>query len=133
MYWPPNIYYTPSDDHGIAFIVQHVRYRIDNGTALEMLYRINVGGSSVSSTEDIRMFRSWRPDDKYLTQDKTSVVLVNTSIELSFTKIASYTAPKDVYQTAKTMGKNKAITKSYNLTWEFPVDSQFYYVVRLFF
>ena len=31
------------------------------------------------------------------------------------------------------MGMNKTINKSYNLTWEFPVDSGFVYLVRLHF
>jgi hypothetical protein len=31
------------------------------------------------------------------------------------------------------MGANKILNKSYNLTWEFPVDSGFKYLVRLHF
>ena len=50
-----------------------------------------------------------------------------------FTEIPPYTAPEDVYQTARTMGINKAVNKMYNLTWEFPVDYGFYYLVRLHF
>ena len=55
------------------------------------------------------------------------------TIELNFTKIASYTAPQEVYRTARTMWDDKAYNKNHNLTWEFPVDSRFYFLVRLHF
>ena len=130
---PPNLYYTPSNDEGFPFIGQQNLYRIDNGTALEMEYRINVGGNSITPSEDTGMFRSWSPDSMYLTEDRRSPLPVNTTIELQFTKIPAYTAPQNVYRTARTMGVNKTINKSYNLTWEFSVDSGFDYLVRLHF
>ena len=130
-----NLYYTPSDDRMLPIVGQQQLYQVLNGTALEMLYRINVGGKSISPNEDTGMFRSWSPDDKYLTEDTSSVLVVNTTIELLFTKIPPYTAPEDVYRTARTTGikMSQNIIKSYNLTWEFPVDSRFNYLVRLHF
>ncbi|KAM3713063.1 hypothetical protein ACB094_01G227500 [Castanea mollissima] len=130
---PPNFYYTPSDSLGFTFIGQENWYSIGNGTALEMVYRINVGGAFISTAEDTGMFRSWSTDEKYLTEDISSVLPVNTTIELQFTKKPAYTAPQAVYRSARTMGLNKIINKSYNLTWEFPVDSGFDYLVRLHF
>ncbi|KAM4132162.1 hypothetical protein ACJW30_01G229700 [Castanea mollissima] len=130
---PPNLYYTPSDSQGFPFIGQEDWYSIGNGTALEMVYRINVGGAFISTAEDTGMFRSWSTDEKYLTEDISSVLPVNTTIELQFTKKPAYTAPQAVYRSARTMGLNKIINKSYNLTWEFPVDSGFDYLVRLHF
>jgi hypothetical protein len=130
---PTNLYYTPSDDKKFHFLGQQNLYSIDNTTALEMVYRINVGGSTISATDDTGMFRSWSEDGKYLRDYKRSAFPVNTTIELSFSVIHNYTAPENVYQTARTMGTNKTLNKSYNLTWEFPVDSQFNYLVRLHF
>ncbi|XP_075645452.1 receptor-like protein kinase FERONIA [Castanea sativa] len=130
---PPNLYYTPSSVEGVFFIGQQNPYRIDNGTALEMEYRINVGGNSITPSDDTGMFRSWSPDNMYLTEDRISLLPLNTTIELQFTKIPPYTAPQAVYRSARTMGLNKIINKSYNLTWEFPVDSGFDYLVRLHF
>ncbi|KAM3760917.1 hypothetical protein ACB098_01G229300 [Castanea mollissima] len=130
---PPNLYYTPSNVEGVIFIGQQNLYRIDNGTALEMEYRINVGGNSITPSDDTGMFRSWSPDNMYLTEDISSVLPVDTTIELQFTKIPAYTAPQAVYRSARTMGMDKTINKSYNLTWEFSVDSGFDYLVRLHF
>nr|POE87128.1 receptor-like protein kinase feronia [Quercus suber] len=132
---PSYLYYsTPSDYYSrFPLIGEEYMFNADNRTALETIYRINVGGGYISPTEDTGMFRSWSPDEKYLTEDLTSVLPVNTTIELKFTEIPPYTAPEAVYRTARTMGRYKAVNKKYNLTWEFPVDSGFYYLVRLHF
>ncbi|KAM4119098.1 hypothetical protein ACJW30_03G033900 [Castanea mollissima] len=127
-----NLYYTSSDDQGVPLIGQEQLYFV-NGIALEMLYRINVGGGFISPAEDTGMFRSWNSDNKYLTEDLSSVLPVNTTIELNFSRIPPYTAPEEIYRTARTLGTNRSYNKLFNLTWQFPVDSQFDYLVRLHF
>jgi serine/threonine protein kinase len=127
---PLNLYYTPSDDKGFSFLGQQNLYRIENSTALEMVYRLNVGGPPISPTKDTGMFRGWNQDDNYLKIYEQLVLPANNTIELKFTKVPAYTAPEDVYRTARSMGENN---KSFNLTWEFPVDSGFDYLVRLHF
>ncbi|XP_030953306.1 receptor-like protein kinase FERONIA [Quercus lobata] len=129
---PSNLYYTPSDSQGFSYISQQNLYVIGNGTALEALYRINVGGKSIVPNEDTGVFRTWETDQEYMIP-RDSVLPLNMSIELIFTKISPYTAPENVYRTARTMGNNKAFNKNHNLTWEFSVDSQFDYLVRLHF
>ena len=64
---------------------------------------------------------------------RKSALPVNMTIELIFAKIPPYTAPQIVYRTAWTMGTEKAFNKNHNLTWEFPVDYEFDYAVRLHF
>ncbi|KAL4652816.1 hypothetical protein ACB092_01G258900 [Castanea dentata] len=116
---PSNLYYTPPDNEG---------------TALEALYRINVGGRSISPNEDTGMFRNWVTDKEYLIDDlNRSVTPLNTTIQLNFSVIPPYAAPEDVYRTARTMGTDKAFNKRHNLTWGFEVDSDFLYLVRLHF
>ncbi|XP_062162672.1 receptor-like protein kinase FERONIA [Alnus glutinosa] len=127
---PLNLYYTPSDDKGFSFLGRPSLYRIENSTALEMVYRLNVGGPHISPTKDTGMFRVWNQDDNYLKIFEQLVLPANNTIELKFTKVPAYTAPEDVYRTARSMGTNN---KSFNLTWEFPVDSGFDYLVRLHF
>nr|POE46391.1 receptor-like protein kinase feronia [Quercus suber] len=120
-------------EEGLPFIGQEKLYRVFNGTALQMLYRINVGGNFISPAGDTGMFRSWNSDYKYLTEDFSSEQPINNTIELNFSQIPPYTAPEEVYRTARTMGINRPSSKLYNLTWQLPVDSQFDYLVRLHF
>ncbi|KAF3948298.1 hypothetical protein CMV_025685 [Castanea mollissima] len=129
---PTNLYYTPPDNQGLTFIGQLNQYLIGNRTALETVYRINVGGSYISPTKDTGMFRRWEPGVEYLIP-RIYASPFNMTIELIFAEIPPYTAPQLVYRTALTMGPDKAFNKNHNLTWEFPVDSEFDYAVRLHF
>ncbi|KAA8530454.1 hypothetical protein F0562_005163 [Nyssa sinensis] len=129
---PTNLYYSPSSDSGFTFIGQpQSPFRLENKTSLEKVYRFNVGGQFISPELDTGMFRSWSPDDDYCSE--VGALPVNTKIRLSFTKIPNYTAPADVYKTARSMGNNKTVNEGYNLTWNFPVDPGFTYMIRLHF
>ncbi|KAL6311645.1 hypothetical protein AAG906_025662 [Vitis piasezkii] len=127
---PDNLYYT-AQDGGFKFIGQQNSFFVETDHALENVYRLNVGGKSLSPTDDTGMFRTWDADDEYCV--KLAFVPANTSINLKFTQIPNYTAPLDVYRTARTMGNNKTENKGYNLTWFLPVDSGFSYLLRLHF
>ncbi|XP_059451320.1 receptor-like protein kinase FERONIA [Corylus avellana] len=131
---PPFLYYSAEKDQGFEFIGQENNLaRIENDHALETLYRINVGGSDISPAQDTGMFRTWSSDGDYLTVPGSSVLPVNLTIRILFKGTAPYTAPEEVYRTARTMGTDKEINKNYSLTWEFPVDYGFSYLVRLHF
>ncbi|KAH1129347.1 hypothetical protein J1N35_000725 [Gossypium stocksii] len=75
---PTNLYYTPESDEGVPFLgqAQGSLYTVGNNTALEMLYRVNVGGREILPGDDTGMFRSWLTDDAYLTIAKPSVFLL---------------------------------------------------------
>ncbi|XVF71236.1 hypothetical protein PTKIN_Ptkin12aG0020100 [Pterospermum kingtungense] len=124
---PPNLYYT--DD--VHFIGQNSSFSVDNYTALEMVYRLNVGGESISAKGDMGMFRSWSHDISYTWTYFFDNI--NTTLPLEYTKIPNYTAPEIVYRTARIMGYNLVYNQLHNLTWRLPVDSGFMYMVRLHF
>ena len=126
---PSNLYYPTDDDTGFSFVNQLNPYLILKNQALETVYRLNVGGSSISPAQDTGMYRSWSEDDEYLTDGEPSVLPVNPS----FRVIPNYSAPIPVYRTARTMGINNTVNENYRLTWEFRVDSGFTYYVRLHF
>ncbi|KAK9013179.1 hypothetical protein V6N11_041198 [Hibiscus sabdariffa] len=131
---PSNLYYgAVGDEDGVTYLGQAQPYSVGNDTAFEKMYRINVGASDVSPGEDTGMFRHWLMDNDYLTIAKPSALPVNESTELTFSNIPSFSAPRKVYVTARSMGTNKAENDKYNLTWEFLVDSGFNYFVRLHF
>ncbi|WOH09763.1 hypothetical protein DCAR_0729222 [Daucus carota subsp. sativus] len=106
-------------------------YPIDDSIALENLYRLNVGETGdISSTDDTGMFRSWDRDEPYLLGG-TLGLTPTLKIPIKYTSdTPPYTAPEIVYYSARSMN-----LESYgsNLTWAFPVDSGFYYLLRLHF
>ncbi|CAH1420937.1 unnamed protein product [Lactuca virosa] len=102
---------------------------IDNFTALESIYRLNVGGEHISSNADTGMYRSWDGDENYLLQTLGLTPTTRTPITYT-TDTPNYTAPELVYQTQRSMGN---LLKYYNLTWLLPVDSGFNYMLRLHF
>ncbi|KAK8488888.1 hypothetical protein V6N11_075738 [Hibiscus sabdariffa] len=126
---PTGLYYGAANNDEVTFLGQAQAA----DTALEMMYRVNVGGREISPGEDTGMFRDWLSDEDYLTIAKPSALPVNTGVNLNFSTVPSFYAPRGVYITARTMGTNKTENEKYNLTWEFPVDSGFHYFVRLHF
>ncbi|KAE8730483.1 Receptor-like protein kinase FERONIA [Hibiscus syriacus] len=133
---PANLYYrAPNYEDGVPFLgqAQGKSYPLGNDTAIELMYRVNVGGREISPGEDTGMFRHWIYDRDYLTIAKPSALPVNKSINLTFSSIPSFSAPRELYLTARSMGRNKTENDNYNLTWEFPVDSVFDYLARLHF
>ncbi|XP_048327155.2 receptor-like protein kinase FERONIA [Ziziphus jujuba] len=131
---PNNLYYTNKD--AIFVGQQSQSYPVLYDQAMEVVYRINVGGALINPVGDTCMFRRWDPDDDYVTDLGWSVLPVDYKHhELRFsTSYPAYIAPSEVYWTARSMGNNdRDLIKSYNLTWEFPVDSGFDYLLRLHF
>ncbi|TYI20097.1 hypothetical protein ES332_A07G211800v1 [Gossypium tomentosum] len=128
---PTSLYYTPPDSLDVPFVGQNYPFPVENDTALEMAYRLNVGGQSISPNDDTGLFRLWSDDFFYMT--KNSYVTVNASVPITYTMIPRYTAPEMVYRTARTMGPSLAYNKKHNLSWRLPVGSGFRYMVRLHF
>lgn len=129
----PDIYNTAD---GNAFIVgQTTAFIIDNSTALENVYRLNVGGQDISPSGDTGLFRSWNDDAPYIfgaSLGVTETTAPNMTIRYP-SSMPSYIAPVNVYSTARSMGPDENINLNYNLTWVFTIDSGFSYLVRLHF
>ncbi|KAF7822761.1 receptor-like protein kinase THESEUS 1 [Senna tora] len=97
--------------------------------AIETMYRLNMGGFSVSPQNDT-LHRFWEKDDDYV-QDILGAVNVSVdpfSVKSSF-DVNSEIAPKQVYATAKAL-KNEKVS---NLTWVFLVNPNFKYILRMHF
>ncbi|CAK9171666.1 unnamed protein product [Ilex paraguariensis] len=125
---PENLYIR-GNDHPIPLVSENQRFYIDNNSALETLYRLNVGGNEVSITNDTGMFRLWSPDDDYTYEDYGFTTHRDVAIRYR-KETPPYTAPKIIYTTTRTMGNDSL---RHNLTWRFPVDTGFYYLLRLHF
>lgn len=127
---PAGLYFTRDGDLGPPVVGQKYRFYIDNSTALEMIQRLTVGGNSIPSVEDPRMYRAWDEDLSYLT--KPGGVSIRRIIPISYLHTPSYVAPTKVYQTARSMAPLDNL-KGSNLTWQIPVDLGFRYLLRLHF
>ncbi|KAK1563910.1 hypothetical protein Q3G72_035086 [Acer saccharum] len=98
---------------------------VDNTTALESVYRINVGGNDISPSGDTGLFRSWYNDQPYLYGETVGVTVTADPSKtiISYPKdMPTYVAPENVYSTARSMGTNPQINKNYNLTWIFTIN-----------
>ncbi|XP_030970939.1 receptor-like protein kinase FERONIA [Quercus lobata] len=131
---PADLYYKPErkTDEGIPNLSGNPFY-INNDMALEMVYRLNVGGYFIGQTDDTGLFREWSTDDNYF--KGASLMRQKPSLILDYAKIPNFSAPDedDVYRYARTMGSNRTKNRLSNLTWGLPVDMGFYYLVRLHF
>ncbi|XP_009588433.1 receptor-like protein kinase FERONIA [Nicotiana tomentosiformis] len=124
----PTDLYIQGDEHGIKLVQgQNNFYYINNSTALEILYRLNVGGNSLSSKEDTGMYREWAADQNFVVGLGFQTPHLDVNITYT-TQTLAYTAPTIVYTTSRTMANY-----SQSLDWKFSVDSGFYYLFRLHF
>ncbi|XP_028774803.1 receptor-like protein kinase FERONIA [Neltuma alba] len=130
---PPDIYASPTENPVI--VGTQTPYTFDNSTALETVYRLNVGGNDISPSHDTGLFRSWNDDTIYLYGAAFGVTEpADPEVNITYPPdTPSYVAPVDVYSTARSMGPNADINKNYKLTWIFSIDSGFSYLVRLHF
>ncbi|GMY25728.1 receptor-like protein kinase FERONIA isoform X2 [Fagus crenata] len=133
----PGIYNSSYSSTGeiLMIVGQNSPFTIDNTTALENVYRLNVGGNYISPSQDTGLYRSWADDFPYLYGAALGVSYsADQSMKIQYPPgMPTYVAPQDVYATARSMGPNPQININYNLTWIFSVDSGFSYLVRLHF
>ncbi|KAJ4902363.1 putative receptor-like protein kinase [Raphanus sativus] len=111
-------------------------FGIDNRTAFETVHRLNTGGQMIDGVNDTGMFRQWLADEEYLLSVNSGAVPNITDLKINYTENTPvYVAPEDVYSTCRTMGNfdNPRLNLNFNLTWLFPVDAGFNYLVRLHF
>ncbi|AES97207.1 putative protein kinase RLK-Pelle-CrRLK1L-1 family [Medicago truncatula] len=131
----PNGLYIGGDDSPIPFAGHDTIVYIYNDSAMETLYRLNVGGEQILPKYDTGMFRNWDIDDGYIFGGY-DFKHFNKSMKVLYTDhVPEYTAPDDVYRTSRSMAPYWAgfVNLNYNLTWFFEVDSGFLYLIRLHF
>lgn len=112
-----------------------VMYFGNSVTAVQMMYHVNVGGAGVVPMNDSAgMWRTWQADDGYMIGAATGDAQTLASAVITYPPpLQVYFAPPIVYQSARTMGVSNTINAIFNLTWVFPIDLGFTYLVRLHF
>ncbi|KAI9075443.1 hypothetical protein K1719_042600 [Acacia pycnantha] len=130
---PTFLYYTnPDDQNAMMLDGRTQQFAVNNDSALETVYRINVGGSQIPPERDTGMFRFWHQDNAYLESgERLQSISAAFGLNLTYRDYPNYFAPDEVYMTARNYGMKE--TSKFNVTWEFEVDSVFHYMVRLHF
>ncbi|KAL1220745.1 putative receptor-like protein kinase [Cardamine amara subsp. amara] len=101
--------------------------------AMEVVYRINVGGRKVTPFNDT-LWRSWVPDDEFIkVSDGSEKVYFSGRIKYKLGGASREVGPDNVYNTARVVKSNNGSVSRVNMTWEFPVSSGYKYLVRLHF
>ncbi|KAF8041436.1 hypothetical protein BT93_A0128 [Corymbia citriodora subsp. variegata] len=106
-----------------------------DGSSLQTLYRLNVGGQYIPPTNDSGLTRTWYDDTPYLFGAAAGVTSQpDGNVKIRYSQdVPEYIAPPDVYSTARTMGPDPKVNQNYNLTWVFQIDANFTYIVRFHF
>ncbi|KAJ1395490.1 Protein kinase domain [Sesbania bispinosa] len=96
---------------------------------LETVYRLNVGGESISAENDT-LNRSWESDETYFHSTSTAINISTNISAIKHPDFLPITAPPLVYATAKALG---SVFAESNLNWVFHVSPDFLYFVRMHF
>jgi len=98
------------------------------------MYRLNVGGQAIPPKGDIGFYRSWDDDTLHIFGGQGVTFGADKNLSIRYTPtVPNYTAPLDVYASARSMGPNAQVNLNYNLTWTLLVDAGFYYLLRFHF
>ncbi|XP_057828561.1 receptor-like protein kinase FERONIA [Cryptomeria japonica] len=124
---PDRLFGSPAIIPGSNF--QSNQYKITLNTALQKLYRLNVGGHTISPDDD-KYGRTWDDDSKFI----FGAAMGRTGTNSTEIEQADDFAPNDVYATYRSMDPNSLVNLNFNLSWVFSnIDANFSYLVRLHF
>eukprot|EP00249_Psilotum_nudum_P018660 c26906_g2_i1 orf=734-3301(-) len=101
--------------------------------ALVTMYRVNVGGPVVTPAND-SLGRTWQANETFLksTVGVQPVSILSNKIDYP-SSIPNYFAPPTVYSTAIQLVSSNTAQPNFNISWIFPIDPSFLYIVRLHF
>ncbi|KAJ6860945.1 hypothetical protein NC651_037135 [Populus alba x Populus x berolinensis] len=86
----PDSFYARGDDNPLTYVGNDHFFYLGNTTALETVYRLNVGGQDISSEGDTGMHRTWHQDSDHRWRfHRRSVCLLSYSLFLCFQAEAS--------------------------------------------
>ncbi|XP_022133481.1 receptor-like protein kinase FERONIA, partial [Momordica charantia] len=136
-----NITFTPSPNsyafiNGIEVVSMpenlYFSRAIPNNTALELYYRINLGGDELSPIQDSGMYRIWEGNDPGVISAAHQIY--NYSAPINYTdSTPNFTATDSVYQSGIITLNDQTSNPLSNLSWGLPVHVGFNYLVRLHF
>ncbi|XP_020214344.1 receptor-like protein kinase HERK 1 [Cajanus cajan] len=101
--------------------------------ALETVFRVNMGGPTVSSASDT-LQRTWVTDKEFLIQANLASNFSNIgAVKYVNGGPTENSAPPSVYGTLTQMNSAGDPRSNFNVTWQFVVEPHFQYLIRLHF
>ncbi|XP_024032187.1 probable receptor-like protein kinase At5g24010 [Morus notabilis] len=101
--------------------------------ALEVVYRLNVGGPKVTPFNDT-LWRTWLPDDEHLRSSFGSERLYfGGRIKYQTGGASREIGPDNVYKSARLIRSHNSSISNVNITWGFSVTKGYKYLVRMHF
>ncbi|KAL5064837.1 hypothetical protein RYX36_026574 [Vicia faba] len=106
-------------------------------SALQVSYRINVGGPTITPGNDT-LSRTWESDDPYniFPQGSKSVSVSNKRIIYPQTSdfiVTPLIAPSPIYATCVEMEDPQVMQPNFNLSWMVNVEKKYSYLIRMHF
>ncbi|TKY65411.1 receptor protein kinase [Spatholobus suberectus] len=104
-----------------------------NKQALEVVYRVTVGGVKVTPFND-SLWRTWVPDDGFFkSSDGSEKLYFGGRIKYRVGGASREVGPDNVYNSARLIRSRNDSVPNVNMTWAFPVVGGYKYLVRLHF
>ncbi|KAK7340288.1 hypothetical protein VNO77_20990 [Canavalia gladiata] len=104
-----------------------------NKQALEVVYRVTVGGPKVTPFND-SLWRTWVPDDEFFKSSAVSEKLYfGGRIKYHAGGASREVGPDNVYNSARLIRSKNDSVPNVNMTWVFPIVGGYKYLVRLHF
>ncbi|KAJ7521377.1 hypothetical protein O6H91_19G051200 [Diphasiastrum complanatum] len=95
--------------------------------ALQTMYRLNVGGPSIEPAGDSGQLRRWDTDNEFIRGPSFGKIAQDKIANINYScQVPEYIAPPCVYSYARIANNSNS-----NLTWTFPVDVGYSYLIRL--
>jgi len=132
---PTDLYYTPPNDTGVKLVEHGTLFNVLTSFALQTEYRIKSGGQEIPPQNDTGLFRDWADEQPFFIKENPQNNDLPADIDgkMNITVNPDYVAPKELFRTARSQSRNGTLNKISYLTWVFPVDCGFTYVLRLHF
>ncbi|KAL0833150.1 hypothetical protein Bca101_085039 [Brassica carinata] len=101
--------------------------------AYQSVYRVNVGGPLIVPQNDT-LGRTWIPDKEFLKDENLAKDVKTTPSAIKYPPgVTPLIAPQTVYATAAEMADSHTIAPNFNVSWNFPSNPAFNYLIRLHF
>ncbi|KAL8129554.1 hypothetical protein V2J09_018709 [Rumex salicifolius] len=101
--------------------------------AFQVVYRLNMGGPLITRDNDT-LGRTWYPDGTFLKEQALAKTVEVQASTIKYPEsVTPLIAPRTVYASAVEMADSETAMQNFNVTWQFEVEKEYSYLLRLHF